>query len=216
MLVGQNPEMQLTELREYAARRGWQVVGEFVDRTSGAKEQRPALNLLMADARQRKFDVIAVWKLDRFGRSLRHLVNAIAEFEALGVAFISLRDNLDLGAPAGRLMFQIIGAMAEFERALIRERVRAGLQNASAERQAAWATWRCRRSRQNSCFALPVRPGARSRRRWASGSAPCTRPSGSVQETCLRARLQVADSGWPDRARKPVNKHLICERTDAQ
>ena len=130
MLVGQNPEMQLTELREYAARRGWQVVGEFVDRTSGAKEQRPALNLLMADARQRKFDVIAVWKLDRFGRSLRHLVNAIAEFEALGVAFISLRDNLDLGAPAGRLMFQIIGAMAEFERALIRERVRAGLQNA--------------------------------------------------------------------------------------
>ena len=133
MLVGQNPEMQLTELREYAARRGWQVVGEFVDRTSGAKEQRPALNLLMADARQRKFDLIAVWKLDRFGRSLRHLVNALAEFEALGVAFISLRDNLDLGTPAGRLMFQIIGAMAEFERALIRERVRAGLAHARSK-----------------------------------------------------------------------------------
>jgi DNA invertase Pin-like site-specific DNA recombinase len=133
MLVGQNPEMQLTELREYAARRGWQVVGEFVDRTSGAKEHRPSLNRLMADARQRKFDIIAVWKLDRFGRSLRHLVNALAEFEALGVAFISLRDNLDLGTPAGRLMFQIIGAMAEFERALIRERVRAGLAHARSK-----------------------------------------------------------------------------------
>ena len=133
MLVGQNPEMQLTELREYAASRGWQVGGEFVDRTSGAKEQRPSLNRLMADARQRKFDIIAVWKLDRFGRSLRHLVNALAEFEALGVAFISLRDNLDLGTPAGRLMFQIVGAMAEFERALIRERVRAGLAHARSK-----------------------------------------------------------------------------------
>ena len=133
MLVGQNPEMQLTELREYAASRGWQVGGEFVDRTSGAKEQRPSLNRLMADARQRKFDIIAVWKLDRFGRSLRHLVNALAEFEALGVAFISLRDNLDLSTPAGRLMFQIIGAMAEFERALIRERVRAGLAHARSK-----------------------------------------------------------------------------------
>jgi DNA invertase Pin-like site-specific DNA recombinase len=133
MLVGQNPEMQLTELREYAARRGWRVVNEFVDRASGAKEQRPALNRLMADARQRKFDIIAVWKLDRFGRSLRHLVNALAEFEALGVAFISFRDNLDLSTPSGRLMFQIIGAMAEFERALIRERVRAGLEYARSK-----------------------------------------------------------------------------------
>ena len=125
--------MQLCELREYAARRGWQVADEYIDRASGAKESRPALNRLMADARQRKFDVIAVRKLDRFGRSLRHLVNAIAEFEALGVAFISLRDNLDLGTPAGRLMFQIIGAMAEFERALIQERVRAGLRHARAK-----------------------------------------------------------------------------------
>jgi hypothetical protein len=79
--------------------------------------------VIIPSAFRRKFDVIAVWKLDRFGRSLRHLVNAIAEFEALGVAFISLRDNLDLGTPAGRLMFQIIGAMAEFERSLIQERL---------------------------------------------------------------------------------------------
>jgi DNA invertase Pin-like site-specific DNA recombinase len=129
-LAAQNPEMQLTELREYAARRGWKVVEEYVDRMSGVRESRPALNRMMNDARRRKFDVIVVWKIDRFGRSLKHLVNALAELDALGVDFVSLRDNLDLGTPAGRLMFQIIGAMAEFERSLIQERVRAGLRNA--------------------------------------------------------------------------------------
>jgi DNA invertase Pin-like site-specific DNA recombinase len=108
----------------------WQVVGEYVDRSSGAKESRPALNRLMADAHQRKFDVLPVWKIDRFGRSLKHLVNALAELEAVGVAFVSLRDNLDLGTPSGRLLFQIIAAMAEFARTLIAERVRAGLANA--------------------------------------------------------------------------------------
>jgi DNA invertase Pin-like site-specific DNA recombinase len=86
----------------------------------------------MADAHRRKFDLIAVWKIDRFGRSLKHLVNALADFDSLGVAFVSLRDNLDLSTPSGRLMFQIIGAMAEFERSLIQERVRAGLRNAQA------------------------------------------------------------------------------------
>jgi DNA invertase Pin-like site-specific DNA recombinase len=89
----------------------------------------------MTDARQRKLDVVVVWKLDRFGRSLKHLVNALAEFEALGIIFASLKDNLDLSTPSGRLMFQIIGAMAEFERSLIRERVMAGLRNAKAKGQ---------------------------------------------------------------------------------
>ena len=126
--------MQLRELREYAARRGWQVVEVYTDAgVSGARDSRPALNRLMADACRRKFDSVLVWKLDRFGRSLRHLINALAELEALGVAFISLGDNLDLGTPSGRLMFQIIGAMAEFERALIQERVKAGLRNARAK-----------------------------------------------------------------------------------
>ena len=130
-LNNQDPEMQLVELREYADRRGWQIVDEFVDQgVSGCKESRPALNRLMSDACRRRFDAILVWKIDRFGRSLKHLVNALAELAALGVAFISLRDNLDLSTPSGRLMFQIIGAMAEFERALIQERVRAGLRNA--------------------------------------------------------------------------------------
>jgi DNA invertase Pin-like site-specific DNA recombinase len=130
----QDPEMQLRELREYAQRRELQIVEEYIDNgVSGSKDSRPALNQLMADASQRRFDAVLVWKLDRFGRSLRHLVNALAELEALGLTFISLRDNLDLSTPSGRLMFQIIGAMAEFERALIQERVRAGLRNAKAK-----------------------------------------------------------------------------------
>jgi len=87
----------------------------------------------MADGKRRKFDAVLVWKLDRFGRSLRHLVNALAEFESLNIAFVSLSDNLDLSTPSGRLMFNITGAMAEFERELIRERVRAGMKNAKAK-----------------------------------------------------------------------------------
>jgi DNA invertase Pin-like site-specific DNA recombinase len=129
----QDPEMQLRELREYAKHRELIIIDEYIDRMTGSKDSRPALNRLMGDACQRRFDAVLVWKLDRFGRSLRHLVNAIAELEALGVAFISLRDNLDLTTPSGRLMFQIVGAMAEFERALIQERVKAGLRNARAK-----------------------------------------------------------------------------------
>ena len=131
---GQDPEMQLRELREHCARRGWEVVGEYVDvGVSGSKDSRPALNKLVADAHRRKLDAILVWKLDRFGRSLKHLVNALAEFESLGIAFISLKESLDLTTPAGRLMFGIISAMAEFERDLIRERVRAGIANRRAK-----------------------------------------------------------------------------------
>jgi DNA invertase Pin-like site-specific DNA recombinase len=130
----QNPEMQLRELREFCQRRGWQIHGEYTDNgVSGAKDSRPALNQLVADAHRRYFDVVLVWKLNRFGRSLRHLVNALAEFESLGVAFVSLQDNLDLSTPSGCLMFQIVGAMAEFERSLIVERVKAGMRNARAK-----------------------------------------------------------------------------------
>lgn len=133
-LNGQHPEMQVAELREYAVRRGWEVTGEYVDEgVSGAKESRPALNRLMADAHRRRFAVLLVWKVDRFGRSLRHLVNALADLDALGIAFVSLRDNLDLSTPSGRLMFQVVGAMAEFERALTQERVRAGLRLAKSK-----------------------------------------------------------------------------------
>ncbi len=131
---GQDASLQTRELQQFAEARGWQVAGEYVDAgVSGSKDSRPELNRLMADAKQRRFDAVCVWKLDRFGRSLRHLVNALADLESLGLSFISLKDNLDLSTPSGRLMFQMIGAMAEFERALIQERVRAGLRNARAK-----------------------------------------------------------------------------------
>jgi DNA invertase Pin-like site-specific DNA recombinase len=102
---------------------------------SGSKDSRPQLDAMTQLATARKLDVIAVWKLDRFGRSLRHLVDVLAELNAVGCAFVSLRDNLDLSTPAGRMMFHVIGAMAEFERELIRERVKAGLAHARAKGQ---------------------------------------------------------------------------------
>lgn len=130
----QDPEMQLRELREFAGARGWQIIEEFTDRgVSGAKDRRPQLDRLMDAARSRKIDVLVVWKLDRFARSLKHMVTALSELEALGVEFVSLRDHLDLSTPGGRLMFHVISAMAEFERSLIQERVCAGLRNARAK-----------------------------------------------------------------------------------
>lgn len=131
---GQDPELQLRELRIYASTQKLTVFEEYVDHgISGAKDSRPALNRMMADARERKFDAVLVWKLDRFSRSLRHLINSLAVLADHQVAFISLRDNLDLSTPSGRLMFQMIGAFAEFEREITRERVLAGLRNARAK-----------------------------------------------------------------------------------
>src|SRR6267378_2719993 len=130
---GQDTEVQARELREYAERRGWSIVEEFSDYVSGAKEFRPALDEMMKAAKRRKFDAVLCWKLDRVGRSLKHLVNLLAELEAVGVALVSFSDNLDLSTPQGRLMFQIIGAMAEFERSLICERVKAGIAHRKAQ-----------------------------------------------------------------------------------
>ena len=128
----QDPDMQLAELREYAVRRDLVVSGEYVDHVSGSKESRPALNKLMQDAHSRKFDIVLVWKIDRWGRSLKHLVTSLADLDAYGIAFVSLRDGLDLSTPSGRLMMQLLGAMAEFERALIVERVKAGLKSSAS------------------------------------------------------------------------------------
>ena len=128
---GQDPELQLAPLREYCQRRGFTLSGEYVDNgISGTKDRRPQLDRLMEAARKRQIDLIVVWKLDRFGRSLKQLVVALEELSAIGIGFISLQDNLDLTTPQGRLMFHIIGAMSEFERELTRERVKAGLDNA--------------------------------------------------------------------------------------
>lgn len=127
-LNGQNPDMQLAELREYAQRRAWTVTSEYVDiGVSGSKESRPELNRMLKDAHSRSVDAVLVWKLDRLGRSLKHLVTTIEDLAAYNVSFVSLRDNLDLSTPSGRLMLHIIGAMAEFERELIKERVTAGI-----------------------------------------------------------------------------------------
>jgi DNA invertase Pin-like site-specific DNA recombinase len=130
---GQDPTMQTRELREYCDRRGWNVVAEFVDiGISGAKDGRPQLDRLMADARRRKFDLVAVWRFDRFARSVRHLLRALDEFQALRIDFVSLSESVDTSTPAGRMVFTVLGAVAELERSLIAERVRAGLRNARA------------------------------------------------------------------------------------
>lgn len=131
---GQSPEMQLRELREYCERRGWTVAGEYVDTgISGAKDRRPELGRLMADAHRRRFDVVAVWKFDRFARSVSHLLRALDTFRVLGIEFVSLSESLDTATPAGRMVFTVLGAVAELERSLIAERVRAGLRNARAK-----------------------------------------------------------------------------------
>jgi len=131
---GQSPDMQLRELREYCERRGWTVAGEYVDSGfSGAKDRRPELDRLMADAHKRRFDVVAVWKFDRFARSVSHLLRALDTFRVLGIEFFSLSELLDTATPAGRMVFTVLGAVAELERSLIAERVRAGLRNARAK-----------------------------------------------------------------------------------
>ena len=131
---GQSPEMQLREMREYCERRGWTVAGEYVDAgISGAKDRRPELDRLMQDGHRRRFDVVAVWKFDRFARSVSHLLRALDTFRALGIEFVSLSESLDTATPAGRMVFTVLGAVAELERSLIAERVRAGLRNARAK-----------------------------------------------------------------------------------
>ncbi len=131
---GQDTEVQLRELRQFAQARGWQIAGEYVDEgISGAKEKRPQLDLLMADAHRRRFDAVIVWRFDRFARSVSHLLRALETFNALGVAFVSLSESLDTSTPAGKMVFTVLGAVAELERSLIAERVRAGLRNARAK-----------------------------------------------------------------------------------
>src|SRR3954452_9855866 len=131
--LDQEPENQLAEIRRYIAARGW-TAEEYVDRgVSGAKDRRAALDRLLIDARRRRFDVVVVWRLDRLGRNLRHLITLLEELQALGIAFVSLNEGIDATTPAGKLQMHILGAIAEFERARIAERVKAGLQRARAQ-----------------------------------------------------------------------------------
>jgi len=130
----QQTENQLAELRRYAEARGWSMPVEYVDKgVSGATDRRPALDALLRDARRRTFDVLVCWRLDRLGRNLRHLITLLDELQALGIAFVSLTEGIDATTPAGKLQMHILGAIAEFERGRIVERVRAGLARAKAQ-----------------------------------------------------------------------------------
>ena len=131
----QSPDLQVEELRRLAEQRGWRVVDEYVDRgVSGVKESRPALDALLADAQAGKLDLVAVWKLDRLGRSLQHLLRTLDCLTGWGVQFVSARDSgIDTTSPSGRLMLHMLAAFAQFERDLLRERVIAGVRRAQAQ-----------------------------------------------------------------------------------
>jgi DNA invertase Pin-like site-specific DNA recombinase len=125
---GQDPNMQLRELREYCQRRGLEIAEEFVDKgISGSRERRPALDKLMVACRKRLLDAVVVYRYDLFARSLRQLVNALEEFRSLDIDFISIYEGVDTSTPNGRLVFGIFASIAEFERELIRDRVRSGI-----------------------------------------------------------------------------------------
>jgi DNA invertase Pin-like site-specific DNA recombinase len=131
---GQDVSLQTRELRHFALARGWEVAGEYIDAgVSGAKDSRPELNRLMADAHKRRFDVVCVWRFDRFARSVSHLLRALETFKALGIDFVSYSEQMDTSTPAGKMVFTVLGAVAELERSLIVERVKAGLRNARAK-----------------------------------------------------------------------------------
>ena len=133
--VDQHPETQVLDLRQLAEHRGFQIVQEYTDRISGTKARRPGLDQLMTDARRGKFDVVMVWAFDRMARSVKHLLEVLDELSHLSIEFVSFRENIDTGGPLGRALIVIIGAIAELERSLIVERVRAGMRRARLEGQ---------------------------------------------------------------------------------
>ena len=131
--LDQHPETQLHDLRQMAAQRGYEIVREYTDRISGAKVRRPGLNQMMADARRGRFDVVLVWASDRIARSVKHFLEVLDELNRLNIEFISFREQIDTGGPLGRAVVVIIGAIAELERNLIIERVRAGMRRAKLD-----------------------------------------------------------------------------------
>jgi DNA invertase Pin-like site-specific DNA recombinase len=133
--VDQHPETQLLDLRQMASQRGHQIVQEYTDRLSGVKARRPGLDQMMVDARRGRFDVLLVWACDRIARSTRHLLETLDELNRIGVEFASFREQIDTAGPLGRAIIVIVGAVAELERSLIVERVRAGLRRARLDGQ---------------------------------------------------------------------------------
>jgi DNA invertase Pin-like site-specific DNA recombinase len=132
--LDQHPEMQQAELVDYVKRRGWRLHKVYTDKgVSGAVERRRALDALLADCRQKKIDIVVVWKFDRFARSLKQLLSALELFRTLDIGFVSCTEAIDTSLPQGEMLFQIIGAIAQWERSLIVERVKAGLQYARSQ-----------------------------------------------------------------------------------
>lgn len=138
----QHPELQIEELRRVAEQRGWEIVGEILERESGAKVDRPGFVGAMTTIRAGKANILAAVELSRFGRSLTHLVDVAAELAAHGADLVCTRQPIDTTTPAGRLLFHVLGAMAQFERELIRERVTAGVRHARLKRGGAWGRGR--------------------------------------------------------------------------
>jgi DNA invertase Pin-like site-specific DNA recombinase len=131
---GQDVQVQTRDIEQFSEARGWRLVDSYLDLgISGTKDKRPQLDRLMADAHKRRFDIVIVWRFDRFARSVSHLLRALETFNALGIAFVSLSEQMDTTTPTGKMIFTVLGAVAELERSLIVERVRAGLRNARAK-----------------------------------------------------------------------------------
>ena len=199
--LDQTTENQLTELRSYTLTRGW-TAREYVDEgVSGSIESRPALDRLLRDARRRRFDVLVCWRLDRLGRSLKHLILFLEELSALGVAFVSLAEGIDATTPAGRLQMHILGAIAEFERARIAERVRA---RALPERSGrgdcsgapAWRSQRTRSDRWRDSRRATRRGGWAFRRRRSAACANNLYVSGlTFAPDCSAFRLVAVPTG---------------------
>jgi DNA invertase Pin-like site-specific DNA recombinase len=188
---GKDPEMQLRELREYCKHRGLEVAGEYVDAgISGAKDSRPELNRLNADARRRRFDAVVVWKFDRFARSVSHLLRALEEFRSLGIEFISLSEQVDTSTPTGKMVFTVPGAVAELERSLIAERVRAGLRIARTKGK------RLGRPRKIADARAIIRLRAEGAS-WRTISAALGVSTATAFNAASRGRLENPTSGSP-------------------
>jgi len=167
----QNPEVQQKPLLDLIAQRGGELVKVYSDRASGARESRPGLNQLLADARRGQLDVVVVWRFDRFARSVRQLVLALEEFRSQGIDFVSHQEALDTSTPTGKAMFTIIAAMAELERSVIRERVVAGWSTPAATAASPASPWGVPGPSSAgirwSSFARRACPGTRSPGNWA-------------------------------------------------
>jgi DNA invertase Pin-like site-specific DNA recombinase len=130
----QDPEVQLRDIRAFCQYKGWEIVETYIDKgVSGAKASRPALNKMMADAAEKKFDVVIVWKFDRFARSAQHMLKALETFNSHGIAFASVTESIDTSTPMGKMLFTVLAALAEMERSITVERIHAGLRNARAK-----------------------------------------------------------------------------------